>query len=396
MSLPSSLLTGLAEFWLLTEGSGDIAHGFKGVLDMALSGSDRGTSGVDGLWLDSAHAPGFCGKGSADWPEAWPFTDEGDVVTIAVEHWWAGGRHSIDTWMADDGVPMLVIAPFDGTPSTNVIVRIHDATMTDRLRCEYEAVDPPPEDPAFDVHIYLGVGIGEGNGVDTFIEAPPFDEPFDPYIIIFEAVRLSGGVVRVRMYLADGQTQTDGTTTYTNPFDVLQFNGPDNFAAWRRSALWLRGLSLDERSAIFAHGLAGLAGLEANGDPTQFVDADGNSALPPALPITRENIVAVIATDGGSGGFGHRHARSVNERSKRRYDVTFELLGDAQWERIRTVLDSAKGGANWFRWRHPTDDAPGTEDDAPLWRVVMDRGGPKINRSEGGQRGTVSMTLEEV
>jgi hypothetical protein len=382
MSLPGTLLDGLGEVWPFDEGSGDTAHGMLGALDLTLECVRAGGLAEEGGWLTAGHTPGYAGHGYGTLPAGdWALPTVGDAVTIAIELWWDGNQFTAGTPYTTNGFSIGAELYTVGSAQLSV---------------NWLPANPPPADPASDTNIYYGAGVGAGNGVDTFTHAPPFGDG-DPYVLIMECVRTSGTTVRVRLYEDGAQVGDDGTDSWALPLDTLHLGTASMRHAMRRAAVWLRALTGDERDAIFDDGgtsprgtLAGLVDLVDGGDPGDMVDADGVPVLVPDFVVGREYTgMRLLATDGVS----HRHTRAGTPRRRRRYEMPFTHLSGEQLERLRTVVQTARGQGGMVRWRHPIDDAAGSAETAPRWRIV---GPVEISRAAGGQRADVRIVLEEV
>ncbi|MFZ2875475.1 MAG: hypothetical protein WAZ94_13460 [Phycisphaerales bacterium] len=383
---PSSLHTGLAAYWPINEGSGSVAYDMVGDADLTLAGTSRGGHGIDGLWgvgADGEDETHFGGLGTVPIPEAWAMlAGVGDAVTIAVVTWWGGQDATLDPLSSGSLVP----------PGTIVtIARVLDVEDAEDLAVKYTPVDPPPADPGDDINIYHGQGVGDGNGSDTFTEAPPF-EGTAPYLILIECVRVSETEVRTRLYVADAAVQQDGTSVWAEEQGTIQIGGDDP-ASVVAAAVWLRTLTSGERSRLFATG--GLGDLDVvvpAGDPEHPLDASGSTFLLPDYPAERAvgGPASVIATTELQ-----RHTRRVHERSPRRYTLPFNLADAREVERLRTVLIAARGSAGVVRWRHPKDDAAGSVETAPLYRITnAGDAGIALARTAGGQFGTFTLEFE--
>jgi hypothetical protein len=373
MTLPVSIRTGLAEVWPFDEGSGTVAHGMMELFDLTLSGSrGAGTNGVDGCWV--VGSPGFTGGGFSLLPASLKLAAVGDAVTYAMEMWYGGGALTLDAWTGGgEGITALELS---------------DA-FSPNLSVNWGVAVPPPLDPSTNTHIYYGVGVGSGNGVDTFINAPPFAGT-GAYVLLIECVRVSGTDVRVRLYQRNAQVQNTETTSWGVPLNDVAISG--KYHAVRRAAVWGRVLTSDERAGLFDGGdgtLDGLVEMVEGGDPTSGIDLDGNPVLVPDFPVVRPDQTLVLASDGG-----HRHTRLVAERQPRRYEVRFSQMEPAEADRLRTIIAAARGGAGEFQWRHAIDDAPGSADSAPWWRVMSDS--IDLKRNKGGQSAGVDFILETV
>lgn len=383
MPMDPSILTGLQCYWPIDEGAGAVAADRMGRLDLTLTGTARGASGLDGLW-GSAHGGHFGGRLAALMPELWAMLEApGSAATVAVEHWFGGYAATVDPF------------PFDVTSGSQAVVEIIDGPASE-LYLGYALQAPPPQDPSTNTHVYFGAGLGVGNGVDTFIEAPPVDSgPFDPYLLVVEMVRIDATDVRCRLYVggsyAGAQVLTDGVYAWpTSASYALRFGGPGDPASTVRAALWLRALTSGERGDLFTEGLSGLEDLLDGGGGVDLVDGAGNGILTLAWPMPREGDAgaSIIESDGP-----RREVRRVHERRLRRYTLSMPLADKAEVEKVRTVLLAAAGGG-LIRWRHPYDDAPGTPETAPLWRLGADA--IEVGRTVGGGRGVLEFTLEEV
>lgn len=137
-----------------------------------------------------------------------------------------------------------------------------------------------------------------------------------------------------------------------------------------------------------------MAGLNTQ---NPLLNQDGTPALTPDWPLVRIDRAAptgsVLASDGP-----RRETRRTHDRVVRAYRITVFPARAAECERVRQAIMRTRGGANWTRWRHPVDDAPGSVDTAPRWRVLnagVD-GEFTLTRGAGGLGARLEIVLEEV
>ena len=134
--------------------------------------------------------------------------------------------------------------------------------------------------------------------------------------------------------------------------------------------------------------------MEAAGDGTinPLINTDGTPRLVASWPdglrrLDLQDGAAVLVSNAV-----RREARQQHERNVRVYEVTVTNATKADAEMANQAWKVTAGGGNWTRWRS-RDDAAGTVDEAPRWRVT---GPPEIERSESGTIGRVRVILEEV
>jgi hypothetical protein len=93
----------------------------------------------------------------------------------------------------------------------------------------------------------------------------------------------------------------------------------------------------------------------------------------------------VLATEGPQ-----RHTRALSELSPRVYGLPIDLASSAEMAQLAEALVETAGGTLPLLWQHPTDDA-----EAVRYLIVNARELTPA-RTLAGQRGTVTLTLEEV
>lgn len=383
MPLPGSILTGLLEYWPFNEGAGLIAHGYKGELDLNLTSSDpRGPNGVEGLWNASGQPNGFAGCGIGEAPAMWElFTAVGKTVTLAVEHTFFGWNKTIDTMVYNTA-----------TDSAGVTLgSIGESVLDPHASWSYGSVPPPPQDPATNTHIY---SYCTGNGVDHFINAPPYSGTAT-YVIVLEITWTSSNQVRTRVYVEGAQFGGDYTYTRTpTGSDPILWFGPysqHQVALIRGAAVWGRALTGTERNALMDAGtLGGLATELSEEDP--LLKPDGKSAICPQFDIPMRRESRHLSSVGE-----HRHTRQVHERVRRRYELPINGASGAEIALIRNAITLSSGGVMPVRWRHPQDDAAGPVETAPRWIIENAHDTEmQISRATGGVAGTVTLVLCEV
>lgn len=383
MPLPGSILTGLCEYWPFNEGAGVVAHGYKGELDLDLTSSDpRGPNGVPGLWNASGQPNGFAGCGYAESPVDWAFLSAvGDTVTLAVEHKFHCWGMTIDTLAYNPAIDSAGVT----------LGSIGESILDPHASWGYGSVPAPPADPSTNTHIY---SYCTGNGVDHFINAPPYGGTAT-YVIVLEITWTTGTQVRTRVYVEGDQFAGDFTYTRTPTGDppILWF-GPYNswqVALTRGAAVWGRALTETERNALMSAGtLAGLATALSGSDP--LLKPDGKSAINPQFDIPMRRESRHIASSGE-----HRHTRQVHERVRRRYELPINGAGGAEMALIRSAIAISRGGVIPVRWRHPQDDAPGPVETAPRWIIEnAHETEMQVTRGTGGVSGSVTLILCEV
>lgn len=161
---------------------------------------------------------------------------------------------------------------------------------------------------------------------------------------------------------------------------------------WSQGAVWSRVLTPDEVAAIGADmdcfpTLPPIGG-GGPGSEDPLLHEDGTSRIHPRWIVPRRDPVAVVATDGAQ-----RHTRRVSERVARIYELVFDPVTGEEHELLAGVLRATRLGATAFRWRHPTDDAPGPVSTAPRWRLLGDL---SVTRTAGGELGSMTITIEEL
>lgn len=365
MSLPYSLID-VKEYWLFEEGSGTLAAGALGELDLTLSGS-WGPSSTDGLW--GQDGDGTRHKAAGTIPGPWELLEAVDsACTIAVEVDFAA--QSVD--------------PYTGMPYDGTVYFAHLRGGYSALDCVHTLREAPPEDPATNTHVYYGNGVGAGDGMGYYIGAPPYASM--RYTLIIECVRVNATDVRVRLFRGATQIQDDGVNAWDATNTDFYLGDAGNRSLIRNAAIWLRTLTETEKNAIDAEGLDGLPDLDEPEDETGGVDADGKSVWTFDFPARGVRRVEVLVSEGGVGG--QRHTRRVGERVTRRYELVVTLASGAELARLRTVLAASRGEAGSFLWAHPIDDASPV-----LYRFG---GEPEIRRTAGGQRWEAGLVFEEV
>lgn len=368
------LTSGLAEFWPFDEGSGAVAHGDLGQLDLTLTG-DRGPNDVDGCWNQPGESNQFGGAGSGSIPSAWHMLENvGDACTIAVDSWYGGWSETIDP--QDSG---------QAVSGSDEFVRV-DGEYVLSLAVSAALASPPPQDPSFNTHIYAGQGVGDGNGVDTFANQPPFASTA-PYTFLIELVRVNSTNVRSRIYVGGAQKQQDGVAAW-DPHQATLTIGGGSAHGIKAAAVWLRTLSDDEKADVFAAGSIPAALAD---DPSSLVDSAGKSALVFDFDVERIHQPSTVATPAGL-----RETRALCEVAPRRYSLPVRLATAAEITRLLAALRAARGGGA-VRWRHPKDDAPGSAATAPLYRILNPgEAGLELTRTAGGGFAQCTLEMERV
>jgi len=370
--LPASLLTDLAEFWPFDEGSGSTAHGLMGELDLALTANH---DTVADCWNTPGSDNQFGGYGSGSIPAGWAMLENvGDACTIGVDTWYGGWQHTVtpqDAGQAASG--------------SDEFVRI-DGEYVLSLAISAAIANPPPQDPSFNTHIYAGQGVGAGNGVDTFINQPPFASTA-PYTMLVELVRVTTTDVRCRIYAAGAQKQDDGVYAWDPHQATLRIGGGSAHGI-RAAAVWLRVLTESEITAIATAG--SLATLPDAGDPP-LVSPTGGSSVALAFPGRRMDTSVTLASEGPM-----RHTRAVHEHPRRRYRLPLPNATPGEVMKVLMAVRNSRGGAVPVAIRVPPDDP--LNQPAPRYRILNAGllGDLEITRFAGGSAASLELNLEEV
>lgn len=93
----------------------------------------------------------------------------------------------------------------------------------------------------------------------------------------------------------------------------------------------------------------------------------------------------VLATDGPQ-----RHTRSPSDLAPRTYGLPIDLASAAEMTQLAEALTETSSGTLPLRWQHPKDDA------AAVRYLIRNVGELRTARTRAGQRGSVTMILEEV
>lgn len=368
-----SLLTGLLEAWVLDEGAGLSSAGLMGVADLALSNTND--VDVDDIW--EVGGRGFCGRGIAHFSAALALGQASNAaVTVAIEAWYGGVRGR--AW--PDG--KVQYPEGGGSAGTVSLGSLGGTGVTFHFNTFHRVYAPPPDSPVNSVQIYQGNGMGAADGVHGFRNAPPFDGE-GPYVLIIEQVRTRVHGGRTRLYWPGvGQVQGDGDSDWSTNGELLTLGRAENATTILGAAIWNRTLTGAEKDGLTSMGV--IEQVLTGDDPTQGVDGAGNSALLFDFPV--ESVWpcgdgAVLAS-----GDGQRHTRRVHERTPRAYTVRAKLATGVEVERLRTIIQAAKGEAQVIQWRHPTDDTGPTP---PWYRMRFN----SLTRGEGGVGGFATVVM---
>lgn len=372
--MPEASLLDVTELWKFDRVEDAVARGVRGVLDLTLfANAFSGTTESDFWATDNL---GWRGSGYAAPPAGWDLLENvGDVITIAVEHHWK----------------KATAAPYgDGSsPETSsaIMASILGESGSRHLDVTYATHPAPPGSP---LDAYYGNGVGsstEWDGTNGFKNAPPFGGS-GPYVLFIECVRVNATDVRTRLYFTDTKVNLDYVFAWSPTMTQLVIGGVDGWGVTIGAAVWLRSLTAGERLSFTT--IADLDELLAGGDPTQPIDGDGDSFIVfdfPVIRMVQDGAGDTLATSGPQ-----RHTRRLHERVTRRYELVVSLASATEAERLRTVLRACRGGAGAVRWRHPVDDASGSPEDAPLYRLSLSR----VNRSRGGVWLSCTVVMESV
>ncbi len=381
MPLPSSLLTGLLEYWPYDELSGSVAHGARGQIDLALaSPTTWGVHGLDGLWGTGG---GFAGNATGTINAALEgLKNVGDAVTLAIEHWFSGSQTTVDPW------------PGTTDPTACALGKV-TVQSGDFMYVGYGAHLPPAADPVTDTDVYVGSGVGTGNGAWTFIHAPPFQSwaGSSAYVALLQLVRTSSTQITCTLYAQGTQNMNTAVLTasyFAGGIGLLLGTGSDpRPPITLRGAVWLRTLTSDERTAI-ASTLSGLGDL-LDGGSTGLLDGTGAQRFPVMPELIQTSTRTTLATQ-----TFQRHARLVTPRRRRTCRFPIRLHASEIPAMVQVIKDSNYGSLP-VKWRHPTDDPAGPLETAGDWIMTNAAdAGLTLGRAQAGAAMTIELQLEEV
>ncbi len=380
MALPASILTGLVECWCFKEGAGTVAEGDLGILDLTLSRSTPSGGAVSPAAAGWTNEPGVGGRttyngGGVNTTGIAALNllgSVGDAMTLAVRIWPLGGQ-SQSGWPGPLGVCQYFgfggIFTNDWSDSSGMIFRERGVTSP-ALVLEFSALDSTPT-------------FIPGDWLYTKTAATFF-------VMTLERTSGSGGLDIVATLYINGTAKSSVTFDVTNmDLTRLSVGCPyASIASVSGAALWSKKLSGAEITAL-GTSIDELCQLLEGGDG--LIGDDGKSLLSFAWPVTREDLVGVIETDGPQ-----RHTRQVHERMPRLYRLPMPAGTPAEIALIADVLAESCGGALPTLWRHPQDDPPPPAA-AVRYRIVnaIDAG-VQLSRARGGRAVNVVLELQEV
>lgn len=380
----------LVDFWPFDEGSGTTAHGKKGAVDLTLertkpssSGSPTGQRPAAAGWTaESGGRTCYNGGGWADITALNLLASVGDGVTVAVRLWPGAGSIQGSDW------PYTYYQCFgfggnyrsDGSDYTGF-----------RFGCGFDSFSPYDPSP-LSLQEVFGYYDAFPAGWTLAHGAPPYT----PRLLLVTIERLTDVVTRRWEFTVyqDGVQRGSPLTVASDFIDVTKFMAGCccwSTAGVSQAALWSRVLSGSEISGMGSDLDDVDAELDTGGEG--LLNNDGSHAVSYNLPITRVDLIDVLATDGPQ-----RHARRPHERRRPTYRVPVRLAGGAEVTRVLQDIAASRHGNAAIRWRHPTDDGMGPKSSAPLYRII--NAGQvealSLDRSRGGQHGSVELLLERV
>lgn len=376
------------------------------VLDGWAVESRAGINATSGLWV-------YNGAGTVELGTPLPFSQDGDGATLQVRF----TRNWIQPESVPCWAPSIEADPEDVPETQSDVLAIGGRTGVQGLRvpkgvtlgnlaqvapaggdvcCGLSLVQTPggiSGETLDDEQVFLlpSISVAPHEFVLTIVRDSANPRVGEGYIGYAEAwvdgtkLEVSGGGGGTRLYIASLPT-----------LNRFQFGDlVESFGAIRSAALWRRrlddeeipstgGPELEEQQDEGQIGPGGGGG----GKSHPWLNADGSLRLIPSSCVLSFAGVS-LASEGPHG----RQTRRVHERKGRRYRLEFKEREGGMIAILREGLAAYRGGAISARWRHPTDDPPGSVASAPRWRILGVSG---LERTAGGVLGSVELELEEV
>ncbi|MCC6428326.1 MAG: hypothetical protein IT435_16080 [Phycisphaerales bacterium] len=376
----SSLLDQLIDAWPFTEGAGTVAHGALGVIDLPLSRADQFSGDPlpagSGWDTDGGGRPSYNGGGVADLVSAGfsLLAADGDAVTLACRMWMGGG---VDVQPSYDEEKTCMIMGLRG--HTNV------ADFSDENGWRLYSWSSP-----FPLDQLIIENPSSGTWIPSSWTFPLGSAP--RYSSVLFVITIVRGATDVSVRLAvNGTFASEALTNTFSWSDPTKASfGCIHWArgAVTQAAMWSRALSDDEVGSL-GSSLDSLFTLISESD-IPLLDAGGNSLLVFVHPADSARPTPLIVTE-----YFKRETRSRGGRMPRRYTLRTRLSSGAQVDALMDAIDQCAYGAGWIRFRHPVDDAPGTPDNAPRYRL-LNANRLALTRTRGGQRASFELELEQV
>ncbi len=381
----------LVDFWPFDEGAGTTAHGKKGAVALTLERTKPSSSGsvsgqrpaASGWTSESGGRTCYNGGGWADITSLNLLAALGTGLTVAVRLWPGAGSIQGSDWPYD----YYQCFGFGGN------YRSDGSDYTGfRFGCDLD-ITSPYNPSALSIQGVTGLPTDFPSGWNLSHGAPNYTPRL--LVVTIERLLVSGTPTwRFKAY-QDG-TQLGSQYDFTSGawIDATRFMAGCccwSSAGVSQAALWSRVLSGAEISGLGSDLDDVDAELDSGGEG--LLNNDGSHAVSYNLPITRVDLIDVLATDGPQ-----RHARRPHERRRPTYRVPVRLAGGAEVTRVLQDIAASRHGNAAIRWRHPTDDGSGPKSSAPLYRII--NAGQvealSLDRSRAGQFGSVELLLERV
>lgn len=363
-------------------GLGGVAFGMLDTT-LVLSRTDRSTGAslenADGWTVEPNGARDtFNGAGQVQLATNQLRLQPGFGVTLAVRFWIGGGQ--------------VQGAPAGPVAKTQQLLGLTGFTMPgSEAGVGVVVTNPTAGTPDLTVRRYNG-----GSPVETVIASAAV--PAEAFVLVATFAGEAGGV-RVRAFIDGALAGELGSLIDADEFDldaIVFGDAVESDGSFSAAAAWSRVLSDDEIASIGSdlHALRNLPPIADGGDGSNnpLIGSCGAAVIHPEWIVPRTDRV-----DAAEASAGRRHARTVNDRRPRTYELRWSLIDDRELSLIRQAIALTRAGAAWTRWRHPQDDPGGPVSLSPRWRIAnAGEAELQINRIAGGARAALTLVLEEL